>query len=478
LPIAHVEVDVQFALAERGSLLATPTPPTTLNAVRNLLRSCPRSLEDTLSLQRLQLLSAKINNAELRSYYGTLSCNELRERFAAFGISLQRDKKDSPDAMRRRLAEVDTAWVSARTIHPLQILVKDMTSGYAIDTLIHEQFGCMPPVDMLKYLHSSFSAYEWSRMDAYSIMPAYRQVHPGRGVPRLRFQRKMGGLVPSREMERLLNTSSKEELQENRAKEMASNKQYWEPQPLPTITDDDIKKHRRKILALLQQRWRPLQADGGRLVALLLACKRQFQGVGSHWGVAEMLRKEQFYHALTSSTKHELCELARKMGLRVEERRRETDYLHSLQRYETQRSEVLEGLQAGDHTCGPWKPLAKKNDGTTANLNEKYKGLKRKQLLRHCVNRRLASVDHAATAEQLRRRLHASDLLYDEHFPDDDLASLPWKRLRSSASMLGVQQGDQRSQALVENLTEFDTYRYVLMWYNRLTKLSRDTAAD
>ena len=432
-----------------------------------------------------QLLSAKINNAELRSYYGTLSCKELRERFAAFGISLQHDKRKHPDAMRRRLAEVDTAWVSARTIHPLQILVKDMTSGYAIDTLIHEQFGCMPPVDMLKYLHSSFSALsEWSRMDAYSIMPAYRQVHPGRGVPRLRFQRKMGGLVPSREMERLLNTSLLEELQKNRAKEMAditdtaaSNKLYWEP--LPTITDDDIKKHRRKILALLQQRWRPLQADGGRLVALLLACKKQFQGVGSHWGVAEMLRKEQFYHALTSSTKHELCELARKMGLRVEERRRETDYLHSLQRYETQRSEVLEGLQAGDHTCEPWKYLAKKNEATTAALNEKYKGLKRKQLLRHCVNRRLASVDHAATAEQLRRRLHASDLLFDEHFPDDDrLASLPSKRLRSSASMLGVQQGDQRSQALVENLTEFATYRYVLMKHNRLTKLSRDTAAD
>jgi len=284
-------------------------------------------------------------------------------------------------------------------------------------------------------------------------------------------------------MKKVLNTSLLEELQKNRAKEMAditdtaaSNKLYWEP--LPTITDDDIKKHRRKILALLQQRWRPLQADGGRLVALLLACKRQFQGVGSHWGVAEMLRKEQFYHALTSSTKHELCELARKMGLRVGERRRETDYLHSLQRYETHRSKVLEGLQAGDHTCEPCKYLAKKNDGTTANLNEKYKGLKRKQLLRHCVNRRLASVDHADTAEQLRRRLHASDLLYDEHFPDDDLASLPWKRLRSSASMLGVQQGDQRSQALVENLTEFDTYRYVLMWYNRLTKLSRDTAAD
>ena len=165
--------------------------------------------------------------------------------------------------------------------------------------------------------------------------------------------------------------------------------------------------------------------------------------------------------------------------MRVKKRRRETDYLHSLQRYETQRSEVLEGLQAGDHTCEPCKYLAKKNDGTTANLNEKYKGLKRKQLLRHCVNRRLASVDHAATAEQLRRRLHASDLLFDEHFPDDDrLASLPSKRLRSSASMLGVQQGDQRSQALVENLTEFATYRYVLMKHNRLTKLSRDTAAD
>ena len=262
-----MEVDVQFALAERCSRLATPTPPTTLNAVRNLLRSCPRSLEDTLSLQRLQLLSAKINNAELRSYYGTLSCKELRERFAAFGISLQQDKKDSPDAMRRRLAEVDTAWVSARTIHPLQILVKDMTSGYAIDTLIHEQFGCMPPVDMLKYLHAScrFSGplhQKWGHFEAYSYLPPYRRVHPGRGVPRLRLHRKMKGLVPSREMERLLNTSLLEELRANRAKEMAditdtaaSNKLYWEP--LPTITDDDIKN-------IVVKCWLSSNSDGDR----------------------------------------------------------------------------------------------------------------------------------------------------------------------------------------------------------------------
>jgi hypothetical protein len=188
-----------------------------------------------------------------------------------------------------------------------------------------------------------------------------------------------------------------------------------------------------------------------------------------------MLRKEQFYHALTSSQRHELCVLARKMSLRVHERRRETDYLLSLQRYEAKRFQVLEDLQAGDHTCKPWKHLAEKSTATTAALREKYKGLKRKQLLRHCVDRRLTKLDDAAKAEDLRQRLQASDLLFDEHFPDDSrLADLPCKRLRASASVLGVLQGDQNSQTLVENLTKFATYRFILSKYNRLTKSPPD----
>ena len=119
-------------------------------------------------MKRLQLLFAKINNAELRSYYGTLSCRELRERFAACGISLKNDIQNCPDVMRRRLAEVDASWVSARTTHLLGILVKAMYSGYTINTVIHEQFGCMPPDNMLKYLHASCSSQEhWGRFEAY-----------------------------------------------------------------------------------------------------------------------------------------------------------------------------------------------------------------------------------------------------------------------------------------------------------------------
>ena len=174
------------------------------------------------------------------------------------------------------------------------------------------------------------------------------------------------------------------------------------------------------------------------------------------------------------------------MSLRVHERRRETDYLLSLQRYEAKRFQVLEDLQAReqaleetllcrDHESKPWKHLAEKSTATTAALSGKYKGLKRKQLPRHCVNRRLTKLDDAAKAEDLRQRLQASDLLFDEHFPDDDrLADLPWKRLRAAASVLGVLQGDQNSRTLVENLTEFATYRFILSEYNRLTKSAPD----
>jgi hypothetical protein len=185
------EPDVQHAIVEREYMVSTEDPPMHLSSVRNLLRSCPATLQAGMTLARLQYLLAKINNAELRAYYEGLSQKELRGRFADCGVSLPHSILCDATAMRARLVETDTVWASSRTIHPLEVLVHDLrpvVNRDPLGALIHERLGSMSTAGLRKYMREPRDWRTSARCGQHA------QAGPGRGIPRLRFCRKMKGL--------------------------------------------------------------------------------------------------------------------------------------------------------------------------------------------------------------------------------------------------------------------------------------------
>ena len=101
----------------------------------------------------------------------------------------------------------------------------------------------------------------------------YVEVSPGRGKPRLRFRHKWPGLVANEKMHILVQEAGC---------------LFREPKDLPhgppewaEGTKEERTAKRRRCMAELQQNWRPLEADGYRLVSLLLSCTHEgeFSGI-------------------------------------------------------------------------------------------------------------------------------------------------------------------------------------------------------
>ena len=137
------------------------------------------------------------------------------------------------------------------------------------------------------------------------------EVAPGRGKPRVRFRRKLPGMVPNEQMKNLINAAR---LRPN----FGDNND---------LNDDERASKRRRCIAELQQKWRPLGPDGFRLVALLLSCSRDgnFMGIDLNNAFVEALIREDLYRRTTQGSRAEMVALCKSLGLRVSDPRKPED---------------------------------------------------------------------------------------------------------------------------------------------------------
>jgi len=152
-----------------------------------------------MSLATLQLPFAKLNNADLLAFYNGSSFQELRQLATDRCISLTHVDKKNVDNLRKRLADVDRCWVQTQKLHALDATVMDTTQLFAggINGLIYTQFGCMPQKMAEKHL---IKQNQQRCRDPLNYMEAA----PGRGKPRVRFRRKLPGMVPNKQMKSLI----------------------------------------------------------------------------------------------------------------------------------------------------------------------------------------------------------------------------------------------------------------------------------
>lgn len=164
---------------ERGLLVTSG--PMTLNRIRNIIQegAYTQAGLSPLFLRALQQLFAKVNNAELRQYYGQQSYHALKDRAAAIGIALSTEDKATTETIMQRLAIVDRRWVDAWRVHLANVTVRDFRTGEDVDAVVHEQFGCFSRNDAKKHLHN--------RRQIFGIIE-YIESPPGRGTPRVRFR--------------------------------------------------------------------------------------------------------------------------------------------------------------------------------------------------------------------------------------------------------------------------------------------------
>ena len=434
--LEDVEPGIQQAIMERG--LPVTTDSKTLNRLRNMIQhgAYTQTGLSSLSLAALQQLFAKVNNAELRQYYGQQSWVGLRDRAGMVGIRLTTEDKATTETIRQRLAIVDRRWVDARRVHLANVTVREFRTMEDVDAVLHEQFGCLSRDDAKKYLQT--------RRD-FSGNIEYIESSPGRGTPRVRCRKKLKGLVPNRMMSGLLSDlRSASRSDYKNAAEKAESKKV--------------------VLAKLQQKWKSLDVDEYRLVSLLVGISVKGQvNIDDNTAFRDLLRREQLHYSLTTSA-GESKTLCRTLGLRVKERRHYTDYLDSVKKFEVARMEALEEIQAMDRPSPAQCAFCEKNDVYTENLRRKYGRMKKKALLKECNARQLANIDPECSADKLRSTLRASDAAFDEHFPHDErIADLPAKRLRALAPLVGVRQSrdgiSQTKDVIADNLLTFAARR-------------------
>ena len=150
-----------------------------------------------MSLGTLQLLFAKLNNAELQAWYNQSSKQELREIARARRISITHAERKTVHDLRARLVNVDRCWLQSRRLHAVEATLCDLQQNWDVDDVIYAQFGCMP----CKMAKNKLVLKEGE--DGPSKLRHqgnYVQVSPGRGKPKIRFQRKLPGLVPNQKM--------------------------------------------------------------------------------------------------------------------------------------------------------------------------------------------------------------------------------------------------------------------------------------
>ena len=419
-----------------------------------------------MSLATLQLLFAKFNNAELQALYNKSSYTQLRDLARTRRISVTHTEKQNVQSLRMRLANVDRCWLQNQRLHALHVTLEKFTTPREIDDVIYVQFGCMPREMANKYFVVKRGEVDDERK--------YVQVTPGRGKPRIRFRRKLPGLVPNMKMKSLLN--------EARGRLDTDS------------TDEERAAKRRRCIAELQQKWRPLEADGYRLVSLLLTCSRDgnIMGIDLNDAFASALRREDLYRRPDESPKVEAAAFCKSIGLRVHERRHREDYADSIKAYASGRraayddslqdeeqqhkhrevSEVMSLINQRDMQYNPDKD---KRDS----LAETYKTMSVPELLAECHARKLASVriedesqdDH----NRLFLKLTASDQYFDSLFQDSSIGliakteqanaeleplqpfgaaieDLPVLRLKALAQQVGISLGNQSHEVLVANL--------------------------
>ena len=437
--LEEAEPAIQRAIMERGRPVRAGVQH--LDAVRDLLRrgAYSASALTNVSVGALQQAFATLNNAELRVYYQGESKRLLRDLASKYGIKLTVEERASNDAIRQRLADVDRRWVKDRPLHLLDVSLRSLDSREDVADIIHERLGCMSRRGAKRHLQVIGSNYDG---------PVYQEASPGRGTPRIRFRQKRKGLVPNKKMAQLLDL----------AKSKYNSLLYaWE--------DDEVVAARRlKVLAELQQKWRPLEPDDSRLILLLITCtqKKGHLNIPENLAFADLLRKEQLYRRVQRDAIEGASKLCRSLGLCVNTRRRCADYVESVRRYEAGRAEALEHIQ--EMRMPRCQPLIwRKTDNATASLQNMYARMDKNALLLHCTRRQLTGIDPDSCAEDLRAKLRRLDVAFDEHFPEDEaLEDLPTKRLRALAPLLGVRQGDQVHSTLVHNLGCFAQHRYTL----------------
>ena len=84
--------------------------------------------------------------------------------------------------------------------------------------------------------------------------------------------------------------------------------------------------------------------------------------------------------------------------------------------------------------------------------------LQNKLLFHEIPARKLSGVSASCSVSVLRKRLRGNDEAFDLNFPAQEelpLTGLPWKRLKTIASTLGVCQGDRSQHELLQNLERF-----------------------
>ena len=177
----------------------------------------------------------------------------------------------------------------------------DLTEVWTVFDVIFVQFGCMPR----KMAKNKLVLKEGEVSFVLGHQGNYVQVSPGRGKPRLRFRRKLPGLVRNLKMYILVN----------QARHCLRPPTAWVtgPPEWASGTNEERAAKRRRHMAELQQKWRPLEADGYRLVSLLLSCTHDhnFGGIDVNNAFASALCAEDLYRRPDQGPKLEVTAFCR-----------------------------------------------------------------------------------------------------------------------------------------------------------------------
>ena len=184
-----------------------------------------------------------------------------------------------------------------------------------------------------------------------------------------------------------------------------------------------------------------------------------------------------------ADSKEDLRKLCAQMHLSVPRARKHEDFVKVVNKFRQGRQQNVE-----KH----WKLLCSRDSGAVASalpscwwkisseLSSQYQRMSRHELEVEVEARRLSNStldqhsmgrqEHGTNQKQLRKRLRESDEAFDRYFPKEGLQSMDAKRLRKLASDLGVHQGDQAKDILIENLEK--------LAYQRQLRTGHATACD
>ena len=195
------------------------------------------------------------------------------------------------------------------------------------------------------------------------------------------------------------------------------------------------------------------------------------------------LKTEALYSAFDDYEHAELQDLVRLLPVKAKRHAVKQDLLIALQLFRDRRTTLLQREQRKESTitAGQVAPF-RKHPEMHRRLSELYASMSVEQLEEECVSRRLSQfrvenpgsstlkrrpAAHDApggTAMQLRKRLRASDEMFQQECPDDGYADMDNKSLRKLVGAVGVSRGDGSNGAMVENLDKFFWRQHSIYW--------------